>query len=55
MGQQHERSLQLSTNYKLSKQANLKKEVRSKLRNVSVHHITVEFEGPDEFCEMKEC
>lgn len=47
--------LQLNADFKLSKQASLKEEVKSKLSNVSVHHITVEFEGPDEFCEMKEC
>jgi len=47
--------LRLNADYKLSKQASLKEEVKSKLSNASVHHITVEFEGPDEFCEMKEC
>ncbi len=47
--------LQLDQDYKLSKQAKLKEKVRSQLKDESINHITIEFEGQDEKCELEDC
>ncbi len=47
--------LRLDKDYKLSEQAKLKDTVRSKLKNESINHITIEFEGQDENCELEDC
>ena len=47
--------LQLDKDYRLSEQAELKDTVRSKLKDESINHITIEFEGQDENCELEDC
>ena len=47
--------LQLDQDYKLSEQAKLKEKVRSQLKDESINHITIEFEGQDENCELEDC
>ncbi|MEO1050200.1 cation transporter [Fulvivirga sp. M361] len=47
--------LQLDKDYKLSEQARLKETVRSKLKDESINHITIEFEGQDEHCGLQDC
>jgi len=47
--------LQLDKDYNLSKQAKLKEKVRSKLKDESINHITIEFEGQDENCALEDC
>lgn len=47
--------LKLDKDYKLSEQAELKETVRSKLKDESINHITIEFEGQDENCGLKDC
>ncbi|WP_424963909.1 cation diffusion facilitator family transporter [Ekhidna sp.] len=47
--------LQLDQDYKLSKQAKLKEKVRTQLKDESINHITIEFEGQDENCELEDC
>ena len=47
--------LQLDKDYKLSEQAKLKENVRSQLKDESNNHITIEFEGQDENCELEDC
>ena len=47
--------LQLDKDYKLSEQAKLKEKVRSQLKDESINHITIEFEGQDENCELEDC
>ena len=47
--------LQLDKDYKLSEQAKIKETVRSRLKDESINHITIEFEGLDENCELKDC
>ena len=47
--------LQLDQDYKLSEQAKLKEKVRSQLKAESINHITIEFEGQDENCELEDC
>ncbi|MFH6983319.1 cation diffusion facilitator family transporter [Marinoscillum luteum] len=47
--------LQLDQDYKLSEQAKLKEKVRSQLKDESIDHITIEFEGQDENCELEDC
>ncbi|MEQ8711785.1 MAG: cation diffusion facilitator family transporter, partial [Cyclobacteriaceae bacterium] len=47
--------LQLDNDYKLSEQAELKEKVRSQLKAESINHITIEFEGQDENCELEDC
>ncbi|MEQ9302543.1 MAG: cation diffusion facilitator family transporter, partial [Marinoscillum sp.] len=47
--------LQLDQDYKLSEQAKLKENVRSQLKDESINHITIEFEGQDEYCELEDC
>ncbi|MEM9297189.1 MAG: cation diffusion facilitator family transporter [Bacteroidota bacterium] len=47
--------LQLDKDYRLSEQAQLKETVRSKLKDESINHITVEFEGKDEDCALQDC
>ena len=47
--------LQLDKDYKLSEQAELKEKVRSQLKAESINHITIEFEGQDENCELEDC
>ncbi len=47
--------LRLDKDYKLSQQAKLKETVRSKLKGESINHITIEFEGQDENCELEDC
>ena len=47
--------LQLDQDYKLSEQAKLKEKVRSQLKAESINHITIEFEGKDENCELEDC
>ncbi|WP_420575390.1 cation diffusion facilitator family transporter [Ekhidna sp.] len=47
--------LQLDKDYKLSEQAKLKEKVRSKLKDESINHITIEFEAQDEKCELEDC
>ncbi len=47
--------LQLDKDYKLSEQGRLKEIVRSKLKDESINHITIEFEGQDENCELEDC
>ena len=47
--------LQLDKDYKLSEQAKLKETARSKLKGESINHITIEFEGQDEHCELEDC
>ena len=47
--------LQLDKDYKLSEQAKLKEKVRTQLKDESINHITLEFEGQDENCELEDC
>lgn len=47
--------LRLDKDYKLSEQAELKETVRSKLKDESINHITIEFEGQDEKCGLEDC
>ncbi len=47
--------LRLDKDHKLSEQAKLKEKVRSKLKDESINHITIEFEGQDENCELEDC
>lgn len=47
--------LRLENDYKLSEQAKLKEKVRNHLKDESVNHVTIEFEGKAEKCELEEC
>jgi cobalt-zinc-cadmium efflux system protein len=47
--------LRLDKDYKLSEQAKLKERVRTQLKDESINHITIEFEGQDEYCELEDC
>lgn len=47
--------LQLDRDYKLSEQARLKNKVTAILKDESINHITIEFEGNNENCDLKEC
>lgn len=47
--------LQLGEDYKLSEQARVKETVQSRLKEESINHITIEFEGLDENCGLKDC
>ena len=47
--------LQLNKDYKLSEQAELKEKVRSQLKDESINHITIEFEGQGEHCKLEDC
>ena len=47
--------LQLDKDYKLSEQAKLKEKVRTQIKDESINHITIEFEGQDENCELERC
>ena len=47
--------LQLDKDYRLSEQARLKKKIATLLKDESINHITIEFEGNNENCELKEC
>jgi len=47
--------LRLDKDYKLSEQTKLKEKVRSQLKAESINHITIEFEGQDENCELEDC
>lgn len=47
--------LQLDKDYKLSEQAELKQKIRSALKDASINHVTIEFEGANENCEMINC
>ncbi len=47
--------LRLDKDYKLSEQTKLKENVRSQLKDESINHITIEFEGQDEKCELEDC
>ncbi|MDW3212159.1 MAG: cation diffusion facilitator family transporter [Reichenbachiella sp.] len=47
--------LRLDNDYKLSEQAKLKEKVRNHLIDESINHVTIEFEGKDENCELEEC
>ncbi|MEP4669312.1 MAG: cation diffusion facilitator family transporter [Cyclobacteriaceae bacterium] len=47
--------LRLDKDYKLSEQTKLKEKVRSQLKDESINHITIEFEGQDENCELEDC
>ena len=47
--------LRLDQDYKLSEQAKLKEKVRSQLKDESINHITIEFDGQDENCELEDC
>lgn len=45
----------LDKDVKLSDQAKLKEQVRLKLKNESINHVTIEFEGEEENCELEDC
>jgi len=47
--------LRLDKDYKLSEQAKLKERVRTQLKDESINHITIEFEGQDENCDLLDC
>ncbi|MBV6639678.1 MAG: cation transporter [Cyclobacteriaceae bacterium] len=47
--------LRLDKDYKLSEQAKLKEKVRSQLKDESINHITIEFEGQEENCDLEDC
>ncbi|MDN3205951.1 cation diffusion facilitator family transporter [Algoriphagus sediminis] len=47
--------LRLDKDYKLSEQAKLKERVRTQLKDESINHITIEFEGQNENCELEDC
>lgn len=47
--------LQLAKDLKLSEQAVLKLKVRHLLKNNSIDHMTIEFEGEDENCGFEDC
>lgn len=47
--------LKLDKDYKLSEQSEFKEMVRLNLKNESIDHITIEFEGQNENCELKNC
>ncbi|MEM1405138.1 MAG: cation diffusion facilitator family transporter [Bacteroidota bacterium] len=47
--------LRLAKDYKLSEQAKLKEKVKAQLKDESINHITVEFEGQDEHCGLEDC
>ena len=39
----------------LEEQKKLKEKVRSLCNEAHIHHVTIEFEGPDEHCELYDC
>ncbi|MEP3388443.1 MAG: cation diffusion facilitator family transporter [Reichenbachiella sp.] len=45
----------LDKDYKLSEQAELKAKVREILKDDSINHITIEFDGQDENCTLEDC
>ncbi len=45
----------LNKDYALSEQFEIKKRIQELLKNQSINHVTVEFEGPDEQCDLKDC
>jgi cobalt-zinc-cadmium efflux system protein len=47
--------LALDKDYNLKQQAGIKKEVKSVLENHPINHVTIEFESPEEDCELREC
>ena len=47
--------LRLDKDYKLSEQAKLKEKVKSQLKDESINHITIEFEGQNENCRLEDC
>ena len=47
--------LRLDKDYKLSEQAKFKERVRTQLIDESINHITIEFEGQNENCELEDC
>ena len=47
--------IQLNDDYQLSVLAELKKKVRKQLKDESINHLTVEFEGIDEKCGLENC
>ncbi|MCR9066910.1 MAG: cation diffusion facilitator family transporter, partial [Cytophagales bacterium] len=47
--------LRLDKDYKLSEQAKLKEKVRSQMKDESINHITIEFEGQGENCRLEDC
>ena len=47
--------LQLDQDYRLSEQAKLKEIARTNLKDESINHITIEFEGENENCGMEDC
>ncbi len=47
--------LRLAKDYKLSEQAKLKEKVKAQLKDESIDHITVEFEGQNENCRLEDC
>ncbi len=47
--------LRLDKDYKPSEQAKLKERVRTQLKDESINHITIEFEGQNENCELEDC
>ncbi len=42
-------------NYQLSEQYYLKQKVKSILKDKPISHITIEFENPNEYCELEHC
>ena len=47
--------VRLDKDYKLSEQAALKQKIRNQLKDESINHITIEFEGREEDCELEDC
>ena len=45
----------LSAPLPMAKLHSLKTELREKLLSLDIQHSTIEFEAPDEDCEMEEC
>lgn len=47
--------LKMKENKTLAELADLKCEIKKQIKHESIHHITVEFEAPDENCDLQKC
>lgn len=47
--------LVLNKDYRLSDQEEIKQRVQALLKDESINHVTIEFDGPDEECDLETC
>ncbi len=45
--------LRMETNINLARQAEIKADIRAALRDIPIHHFTIEFEAPEEDCNQQ--